>query len=1406
MKSKEKKRYSSFSKLFGICVISLALSFVFAPTIAASTEIQSTSFIVENYNLIEEYSSKISKSITYYGELDTSDEKTVSISVAEKINVHRTALFELQSHPDVSSRLIENEIKAAYSRAEAIGRLAWIYYHNLPSIAGDDAIARIDGKYLAFEREICAGTDSAVIDAQANVICTELNRAVYAEKIKGLAAPGDSIDTAALIAGAVNSLEKASAPDLFGDNFKKIFEKVRTDVALQRARDSVTSELNELFSILCPNESFSSNEAVTLFVYNAKNAETIPQINKALCDTVLQLTQNKIKGNYSAIYIGTLNERVAEASNRASNEGVGTSILSIFENYSLDYQKSLSKDRINELLFAGTEDDEVLKKIELAFNSNGGSIDRCQSISSLAFETKCAEYVRLVFDEISSAKEKLSIFLGSYDTSAFEARLEAIRDSSFESLFEKKNGQTNFETECKSILQNAKSNATAVLNESRAERFLLDNKEILQKPKESIKASDELSLRSAITEYTRLEDTVQSALRSQIENIAEKYNILTCQKIRTLLSDDSLYLDLSELFCNEVKNLSASNIDVFYNSCDKIYSKSEVLRDAILYYRQISASEIYPKFSDTEKQDLLNVCEKAAEKLQQINPSDLLDFSEKLNEVSQSSAISMDRINECARIRISARNSQNPAVQALVAEAGAKIKASNNKAEMMAISEKMIFKINRELTREEIAKRSHELKLKIKQMNFLSEEEKESISNSIKSAHSSAYNDAGVAENLTVLNFVWNTFVEKLDSISTEANSTDLTRAVERYNELSEKDNSTFKSKLNAMAHLNEEHLAEFYNSSTQLLAQFKAEIALCTSSSSIAEEYSKYLEQLYSLEVSANIENVDNYKKTIKSKLETLKASKDNYSVENYNKLEQEIAKAIQALQSCQSITECNDLFEKAASNAKNIPNLLDDAKSDAREKLDSAIRVYRANISSYSEENTLRLESLYSEAIKKIANYQSIDDIPALKEHLQSILIAMSSIRKDILFSSNDASAITQQAPKYPANYNFSNGYWGCIYSADGISSNAVFTVNNASGSYDTGKIQALIRKAARGNNFISETAIPAQTLKALKKCVVSLGVDISLSSIADTSGKYNVRMLLPDSLAGENILGIVFVDKDGNAEFYNIQKDGCLISFDISHFSTYYIVSESTTNLTPFITFLTVTFILEFVALLLIAAIHVARKRKEKNMPPLLRSLILSPIFPFGALRVQPNNGVSLCVLLGIGVLALGCGIAFLAKLELKALKLARSKKPAEFVDNSTDIECSTNFEGSKKLNSKQKIPVLCSAKVDFLPSADDEADFFSEEEHESKKEDSEANVPLHRKAEVNLDAIAQAFEEGALVNLETLKQKRLVGKRTEYVKILARGSLTKPFVIEAHDFSRAAEDMLKSVGGEAIRIKY
>ncbi len=65
-------------------------------------------------------------------------------------------------------------------------------------------------------------------------------------------------------------------------------------------------------------------------------------------------------------------------------------------------------------------------------------------------------------------------------------------------------------------------------------------------------------------------------------------------------------------------------------------------------------------------------------------------------------------------------------------------------------------------------------------------------------------------------------------------------------------------------------------------------------------------------------------------------------------------------------------------------------------------------------------------------------------------------------------------------------------------------------------------------------------------------------------------------------------------------------------------------------------------------------------------------------------------------------------------------------------------------------------------------------------------------------VNLSDLEERFDDGAQVNLETLKEKGLA-KRSDPVKVLARGEIKKKLEVHAHAFSAAAREQIEAAGG-------
>jgi large subunit ribosomal protein L15 len=69
-------------------------------------------------------------------------------------------------------------------------------------------------------------------------------------------------------------------------------------------------------------------------------------------------------------------------------------------------------------------------------------------------------------------------------------------------------------------------------------------------------------------------------------------------------------------------------------------------------------------------------------------------------------------------------------------------------------------------------------------------------------------------------------------------------------------------------------------------------------------------------------------------------------------------------------------------------------------------------------------------------------------------------------------------------------------------------------------------------------------------------------------------------------------------------------------------------------------------------------------------------------------------------------------------------------------------------------------------------------------------------------VNLDDLETRFDDGAAIELATLRSTGLAKKRDVPVKILGRGELTKKFTVHAHKFSASARTAIEGAGGTCV----
>ena len=77
----------------------------------------------------------------------------------------------------------------------------------------------------------------------------------------------------------------------------------------------------------------------------------------------------------------------------------------------------------------------------------------------------------------------------------------------------------------------------------------------------------------------------------------------------------------------------------------------------------------------------------------------------------------------------------------------------------------------------------------------------------------------------------------------------------------------------------------------------------------------------------------------------------------------------------------------------------------------------------------------------------------------------------------------------------------------------------------------------------------------------------------------------------------------------------------------------------------------------------------------------------------------------------------------------------------------------------------------------------------------------NIFAKEIAIVNLAALEEVFENGAVIDTEALISSGLVKKELDGIKVLGHGELTKKFTVKANAFSKSAKEKIEAVGGTA-----
>lgn len=71
-------------------------------------------------------------------------------------------------------------------------------------------------------------------------------------------------------------------------------------------------------------------------------------------------------------------------------------------------------------------------------------------------------------------------------------------------------------------------------------------------------------------------------------------------------------------------------------------------------------------------------------------------------------------------------------------------------------------------------------------------------------------------------------------------------------------------------------------------------------------------------------------------------------------------------------------------------------------------------------------------------------------------------------------------------------------------------------------------------------------------------------------------------------------------------------------------------------------------------------------------------------------------------------------------------------------------------------------------------------------------------------INLDTLERYFKEDEIVNPKKLFKLEIIPSQRTKIKILGSKKLSKKLIVQAHNFSKSAEDAIKKAGGKVIKL--
>lgn len=1369
----------------------------------------------QNYEKYKAVRDELDEEMEAYVSLDTTEGNIISHKTNAVIGEYSKQAINLYSTPEMQTTDLSKDFELILAKGKLAGKISWIANLHTNASPTESVLA----KHSELCAKIDAKTDMGDLDLNSefsNTVCIEMNRAVFREKLRSEAKADDSEKTSAIFQNGIARIELCSYANIDGAKFLSVYNDVMRVVTLQRARDGAQSELKKIYVIIKESETgFFENTFVKAFLdtvdgnLHVDESLTVKEINDALIKAANGILDSEIASGAKFVfsYRETIKSNFKKDALSANDMGVFAPISQNLVNFKEDIYRAQTKDKTAALLSSGETNTDLLSLIS-EYTDNGGILDRCASFSAMDSEYLRASYRVSWYRDYAACRQSIEdlLYIPSKEisdklTKYAKDEIYLLIDAEIKNFdISSGNAQEAFQT----LQKKGRRALEDILCDAKAQRFCIDHKAVLED--DSIDETNRQALEKAMSEYDSIlkNDTLTAEkLQTQKKTLNSKYKEL----IKFCINSAATGEDASVLI-NSVNALSSDLAPYALKAQADVYLiRANALGVLQKLYASVTDSPEYESYDSASKTALASDYRTAANAIisTSAQQSSLSDILAKINEDAQ---LSIERHNAIAKVRLAAKDIALTDVKKTAEDAEKAISEENDIEKIRLLCDSAIFRIECQIKGDGMRGSVNTLKSEIDGLRALTLATKTVLKGEADLLFSSCNLAANASDKETLENIV-SDFEAKLSALKEKAENASLSEGKRQFIEEIKKSVADAKTAINSYSFINytaQNVSEEFLSKLDAIAVSFENNAAnfatgwseLDSIKALAAEDISKTLSDAYAAEL----------KGAKASAMDSVIASfkyPERYSTESKEKITKIINDASNSFDGAQTVEQILALRDSAIADIAKVYTLLDEAKEAALKKLDTLYAELKKDKTLYSESVFNEIEEIYTHAKAEISQISVFEDKDKADPIAEERCALMRAKRKDRLNA-------------------IEGGYTATLTAEGQIFSDAVFSVFPISND----NALKLIRNAAKKEKvFLANgTAANKAIIKLLRECNVLAGLDMDYSAAQNTiNGMYSISLLLPDSMDANGVLGVVYLRTEGGVEYFECNIDGRTLSFDIPHFSSFYIVTEKTVDLLPLIIILSIILSIEIAIIAFLAL----RRKKESSDTALASFVPLLPVFALA--RITPAGAIPILISLGILVICAGGAVAWLVADELKRRAKVQKKNrngkalpsPAKIPAISLPESVSTNSRISApepKEESEERTEVTLS---DILPEPDTVLvlDTVSVEEANDLMSDAEAQASLKeispesasfqknhttgKKHEINIDVISAAFSPNETVSLESLKEKGLISKNAKAVKILARGTLNKPLTVIAQDFSTAAIKMITLTGGHAMIVE-